>query len=149
MTAGTIVVAGGLAQRAGYGGHAWVFLQYLLGFRRLGFEVLFVDRLEAEWCTDDGGESIAEQSRRLDFLQQTMRAFGPPIRYAVLYDHGRRVLGMDRHELVERLRTSVMVLDVMGFLTTKSSSTPRPCGSSSTSIPGFRKCGARSAGPTC
>jgi hypothetical protein len=116
MTPRTIVIAGGLAQRAGYGGHAWVFLQYLLGFRRLGFDVIFVDRLEPEWCTDAGGESIAEQSRRLASLQQTMRAFGQSIPYAVLYDGGRRVLGMTREELVERTRGSVMVLDVMGFL---------------------------------
>ena len=116
MTPRTIVVAGGLAQRAGYGGHAWVFLQYLLGFRRLGFDVLFVDRLEPEWCSDPGGESIPEQARRLAYLQETMRAFGSPIPYAVLYDGGRRVLGMPRHELVARVRDSVMVLDVMGFL---------------------------------
>jgi hypothetical protein len=116
MTPRTIVIAGGLAQRAGYGGHAWVFLQYLLGFRRLGFDVIFVDRLEPEWCTDAGGESIAEQSRRLASVQQTMRAFGPPIPYAVLYDGGRRVIGIERNELVERTRDSVMVLDVMGFL---------------------------------
>jgi hypothetical protein len=116
MTPRTIVVAGGLAQRAGYGGHAWVFLQYLLGFRRLGFDVLFVDRLEPEWCTEEGGESIAEQSRRLAYVQHTMRAFGAPIPYAVLYDHGRRVLGMERDQLVDRMRRSAMVLDVMGFL---------------------------------
>ncbi len=116
MTPRTIVVAGGLAQRAGYGGHAWVFLHYLLGLRRLGFDVLFVDRLEPDWCTDEGGESIAEQSRRLAYLQETMRAFGRPIPYAVLYDGGRRVLGMERHELAAKLRGSVMLLDVMGFL---------------------------------
>ena len=116
MTPRTIVVAGGLAQRAGYGGHAWVFLHYLLGLRRLGFDVLFVDRLEPDWCTDEGGESIAEQSRRLAYLQETMRAFGRPIPYAVLYDGGRRVLGMERNELAAKLRGSVMLLDVMGFL---------------------------------
>ena len=46
----TIVVAGALAQRPWIGGHTWVFLQYLLGFRRLGFDVLFVDRLEPGMC---------------------------------------------------------------------------------------------------
>jgi hypothetical protein len=33
----TIVIAGSLAQRPRQGGHTWVFLQYLLGFRRLGW----------------------------------------------------------------------------------------------------------------
>ena len=42
----TIVVAGSLAQKPGHGGHTWVFLNYLLGFKRLGWDVLFLDRLE-------------------------------------------------------------------------------------------------------
>ena len=113
----TIVVAGGLAQRAGYGGHAWVFLQYLLGFRRLDYDVLFVDRLETEWCADDdAGRRGAEQSRNMAYLERAMGAIGTPVPYAVLCDGGTRVIGMERSELVDRMRRSVMLLDVMGFL---------------------------------
>ena len=43
----SIVFAGSLAQKPGRGGHTWVFLQYLLGFRKLGWDVLFIDRLDA------------------------------------------------------------------------------------------------------
>ena len=50
-----IVIAGSLAQRPHHGGHTWVFLQYLLGFRRLGWDVLFVDRLEPGMCVDAAG----------------------------------------------------------------------------------------------
>ena len=45
MTRGTITLAGALAQKARHGGHVWVPLQYLLGFKRLGWDVLFLDRL--------------------------------------------------------------------------------------------------------
>src|SRR4029079_12229870 len=48
----TIVIAGSVAQRPNHGGHAWVFLQWLLGFKRLGYEVLFVDWLEPEMAID-------------------------------------------------------------------------------------------------
>ena len=48
MNGSTIAVARSLAQRPGRGGHAWVFLQYLLGLRRLGWEVLFLDRISPE-----------------------------------------------------------------------------------------------------
>jgi hypothetical protein len=58
-----IAVAGAVAQKPGRGGHTWVFLQYLLGFRRLGYEVMFVDR------------------ERNVYLDGVMRAFGIP--YAV------------------------------------------------------------------
>ncbi len=117
MTPRTIVVAGGLAQRACYGGHAWVFLQYLLGFRRLGYDVLFVDRLEPEWCADDDtGRRVAQQSRNIAYLERAMSTIGPPIRSAIVCDGGNRVVGMERRELVDRMRRSVMLLDVMGFL---------------------------------
>ena len=55
----SIVIAGSLAQKPGRGGHTWVFLQYLLGFRKLGWDVLFVDRLEPEMCVDEAGNRVA------------------------------------------------------------------------------------------
>lgn len=48
----TVAVAGSLAQRPRHGGHAWVFLNYLLGLRRLGHRPLFLDRHE------DRGEGV-------------------------------------------------------------------------------------------
>jgi hypothetical protein len=49
-----VLVGGAVAQRAGHGGHAWVFLQWLLGLRDLGCRVAFVDRLLPE---DEGGQT--------------------------------------------------------------------------------------------
>lgn len=40
-----VLVGGAVAQRPGVGGHAWVYLQWLLGLRALGCRVAFVDRL--------------------------------------------------------------------------------------------------------
>ena len=40
-----VLVGGAVAQRPGAGGHAWVFLQWLLGLRALGCRVALVDRL--------------------------------------------------------------------------------------------------------
>src|SRR5205085_7115842 len=51
----SIIVAGSLAGAPLYGGHAWVFLNWLLGLRRLGFDVLFVDR--ADTGADERGLS--------------------------------------------------------------------------------------------
>jgi hypothetical protein len=95
----TIVVAGGLAQQRRLGGHAWVFLQYLLGFRRLGYDVLFVDR-----PTDETG---------VDATVRTLRALFEPFAlddsFAVLHDGTRA-------SLVQRLRESALLLNVMGYL---------------------------------
>ena len=43
---GRVAIGGAVAQKAHNAGHTWQFLQYLLGFRRLGWEVLLVDSLE-------------------------------------------------------------------------------------------------------
>ena len=72
-----VVLTGALAQRPFVGGHTWVFLQYLLGFRRLGWDVLFVDRLEPEMCVGDGGDpSSFEDSANLRYLAEVMERFG-------------------------------------------------------------------------
>src|SRR5437588_10916792 len=111
---GLLVVAGSLAQRPGVGGHTWVFLQYLLGFRRLGWEVLFLDRLEPEMCVDGHGRpSAVEDSQNLRYLHRVMRQFDLADSFAVLYDAGRRTFGVSRRDLLESVRQAPFLLNVM------------------------------------
>jgi hypothetical protein len=113
----TIIVAGALAQRPWIGGHTWVFLQYLLGFRRLGFDVLFVDRLEPEMCVDASGEpSSFRSSENLRYLDRVMDEFGLAGRWSVLFDGGSEVAGLGRRDLVEAAGRSALLLNVMGYL---------------------------------
>ncbi len=63
----SIVIGAALAQRAGYGGHAWALLQYVLGFRELGFDVTVVDRLEP-------GMIRWTSRRALGYLRRSARA---------------------------------------------------------------------------
>jgi hypothetical protein len=94
-----------------------VFLQYLLGFRRLGWDVLFVDRLEPEMCVDrDGNPASFESSANLRYTAEIMERFGLSGDWALLYDRGRELAGCARRELVERARRSALLLNVMGFL---------------------------------
>jgi hypothetical protein len=105
-----IAVAGSVAQRPRRGGHAWVFLQYLLGFRQLGYEVLFVDRLTSEMLPRgtavDGG---------VRWVEETMAAHGLGESWAVLLDDGESA-GQSREQVREHLRSSSLLVDVMGFL---------------------------------
>ena len=114
---GTIAVGGSLAQRPQRGGHAWVFLQYLLGFRRLGWDVVFIDRLEPDMCVDEHGQvTTLEMSVNLRYLERVMERFGLGDSWALLFDGGREVVGMDRGQLLQRLRSSALLLNVMGFI---------------------------------
>ncbi len=113
----TIIVAGSLAQRPYIGGHTWVFLQYLLGFQRLGWDVLFVDRLEPEMCVDaDGEPAELRSSVNLIYLDDVMERFGLGDRWSLLYDGGSEVVGRNRAEVLDAARRSALLLNVMGFL---------------------------------
>jgi len=107
----TIAVCGALAQRPWRPGHAWVFLNYLLGFRQLGYEVLFVDRL-------DLGPASARHVRdtpQARWLSATMAGAGLDGRYAALLADGH-TLGLTRRRLLAELGGCELLLNVNGFL---------------------------------
>lgn len=110
----SVVVAGSVAQRPGRGGHAWVFLNYLLGLRELGHEVHFVDWLTADMV----GSPAADLSRsaQAQWLDRVMRSFGFGADYSLIID------GVDEEDrsslraVTERLRRADLLLNVNGFL---------------------------------
>lgn len=115
---GRIVVAGSIAQKAGRGGHTWVLLQYLLGFRRLGRDVLFIDRLEPSMHGNGPGPPWpAARAAKLRFLEKTFERAGLGGRFAVLAETGESIAGLARAALLERVEESDLLLNVMGFLT--------------------------------
>ena len=111
-----VVVAGSIAQRPRRGGHAWVFLQYLLGFRRLGYDVLFVDRLSPAMSPGDDWPP-SRDSKPVKWLFDVMGSHGLEDSFSLLLDDGSAdTVGLDRDRVAERLRESAFLLDVMGFL---------------------------------
>jgi len=114
---GTIAIAGALAQRPNAAGHTWVFLQYLLGFRRLGWDVVFIDRLERDMCFDRNGRAVpVERSINLQYLSDCMRRFGLEDSWALLYDESARTFGLPKEALVERVSRSALLVNFMGYL---------------------------------
>lgn len=112
-----LVVAGAVAQRAFKGGSTWARLQYLLGFRRLGRNVAFLDRLEPEMCTDDRGRpSSIDGSANLRYFLEVMRRFGFQDDFSLVCDRGARFIGLSREEVLLRLKESNFLLNVMGFV---------------------------------
>ena len=111
------VVAGSLAQKPEQGGHSWVLLQYLLGLRKLGWNVLFIDRLEPEMCLDEEGKPCPfEWSQNLRYFLRVMHDFGLQESFSLLYDGGRKWIGLSRKQLLRQTRGSSFLLNIMGFL---------------------------------
>jgi hypothetical protein len=104
---GTIVVGGALVAQPDSGGHAWVFLRYLLGFRRLGWRVLFLDMVH---------EAQGDAAAQAEYLTSVMRAFELESRFALLRAGSLETVGMSRSELLEEVGSCAMFLNVMGYV---------------------------------
>ncbi|MGH2810946.1 MAG: hypothetical protein ACRDIA_08710, partial [Actinomycetota bacterium] len=112
-----VVLAGSLAQRPGFGGHTWVFLQYLLGFRALGCEVTFLDRLDRSTSFDEHGHPCSPaRSANFRYTASVMDGFGLTDDFAVASDEGGGWLGLCRSAVLQRVKRASVLINVMGFL---------------------------------
>ena len=112
-----ITISGSIAQRAGYGGHAWVFLQYLLGFKQLGYKPLFIDHHPSGSVSDSLDPRSADAGMRgVRWLKDVMRFGGLEDSYSVLLDGRRQTAGLSRKAVLDHVRASPFLLNVMGFL---------------------------------
>ncbi len=105
---GRIAIAGCVAQKAHNAGHTWQFLQYLLGFKRLGYEVLLLDSLEHA----DG--DFATERQRVGYVHDVMRAHGLADAWTIALP-GDRTAGMSRADVLRFVADADLLLNVMGF----------------------------------
>jgi hypothetical protein len=104
---GRILICGCIAQKPGQAGHTWQYLQYLLGFRRLGYDVLFLDRLNG---------AVARGDWRLRYLAGVMDEFGLGDAWSVGLDGGLHA-GRSRAEVLAFAAEADLLVNVMGFCT--------------------------------
>ena len=100
------MLGGSVAQQPKLAGHTWAFLQYLLGFRALGFDVLFLDRLTGQ----------IDQGVGAQYLRKVMERFGLDDRYCLLGADRTVLAGLDRADALERTRDSLGLINVNGFI---------------------------------
>ena len=105
MSKGRIIVSGAVANKAGQGGEAWVRLNWVLGLRKLGFEVLFVEQLNAG--APEGG---------VDFFRTTMRRHGLSESSALIAD-GRALCGIEFPRMLEFASDADALINISGHLT--------------------------------
>lgn len=91
-----------------------MFLNWLLGLRRLGYEPLFLDRVE-DHMIGNGSGGPADVGASLAWLHQVLDPHGLGGDVAVLGDGGAVLEGPPRRELLARVAGAVALIDVMGF----------------------------------
>lgn len=111
----TLLVAGALANKCGNGGEAWVRLSWILGLRRLGHEVYFVEQIAPATCVGQDGAVVPfEESLNLDYFRRVTRRFGLDDRSALI--HGERVHGPSMPELLEIAEAADLLVNISGHL---------------------------------
>lgn len=112
-----IVLAGSLAQKPRAGGHTWVLLQYLLGFKSLDWDVLYLDVINSEMCVTETGLSCApDHSFNVRYLTKIMEHWGLCGSFALMTDSGQSIAGIPRAEVLARVDGAECLINVMGYL---------------------------------
>jgi len=111
-----IMVAGALASHPiGGAGNAWAFLQYVLGFRRLGFDVYYVEHLDGGRCIDDDWKPAAfGASANARLFRDTMAQFGLTDCAALLESDGDGAVGLSRREVELLARDTALLVNGSG-----------------------------------
>jgi hypothetical protein len=102
-----VVVAGMVAADPGQGGAAWAVLQYVLGLRRLGHDVLLVEEMP------DG----PERPRSTNYFDLAVEQAGAADSAALLIRDTQETHGVPYGELADRVAGADLLLNVSGILT--------------------------------
>lgn len=117
-----IVATRDTSSRPEFAGWMWVPMQYVLGFRKLGLDAYWIDRVPRV--------DPRKQPHSIDYLMQRFRTamerFGLQEGYCVRYDDGTRYFGLDREEYRDLVSEAKLLVNLGGHL---------PPGSRLTSVP--------------
>jgi hypothetical protein len=100
------VIAGALASKPHNGGEAWVRLSWVLGMRRLGFDVWLVEEVPREVSASDR-----------NWFESVVECFGLGERCALIGPKGRSLAGVPADALSEAIATAELLVNISGNLT--------------------------------
>jgi len=111
------IVGGAVANKPLNGGESWVRLSWILGLRRLGFDVYLVEVLDVSTCVDAAGRPVPflESTNRAQ-LEQLVGEFGLQGAVALLDDRGERLYGLQTVELDGLSAEAEVLFDLSGHL---------------------------------
>jgi hypothetical protein len=110
----TIVVSGMIAAVPFQGGATWAVLQYLLGLRRLGHDVFFVEQLDPGSLLPEGAS--LESSQNAAYLDRVAADYGLDGRTALLSPGSGETYGIDMPKLRALAKRSDVLLNISGTL---------------------------------
>jgi hypothetical protein len=109
-----IAISGMIAADPFQGGATWAVLQYVLGFRALGHEVLFIEPIPGA-CIRPAGIPLAD-SDNASYFRQVMAEFGLQGQAALLEASTRQTVGLAYDELEQAMRRADLLINISGML---------------------------------
>jgi hypothetical protein len=113
----TVLVSGAIANKYFNGGAAWTRLSWVLGLKKLGFEVYFVEQIDREACVDASGCVTAfEESVNLAYFKLIMKQFDLSRSAALIYEGGKHTYGLSYTEVLDLAEASDLLVNITGHL---------------------------------
>ena len=109
-----ILIAGRLASAPGQGGASWALLQWILGFRSLGHDVLLVEPLAPSSFVRPG--ATLARSRQARYFRSITRQFELADRATMLIRESRETVGLDYERLARAASDCDLLVDMSGAL---------------------------------
>src|SRR4051812_4966943 len=114
----TIIVSGALANKYRNGGGAWERLSWVLGLRRLGFDVYFVEQIAAESCVDVNGQIAPfADCVNLAWFRSVTEWFGVADKSVLIYASGEECAGTSWTQLLKVAEAAELLVNLSGHLT--------------------------------
>ena len=120
----TILVSGMIAGVPYQGGATWAVLQYLLGFKRLGHDVHFLEPLEAAALRPAGTSLVS--STNAAYFRQVIAEFGLEQDRALLLAGTQQTVGLPYAELRQLARRADVLVNISGLLSDEALTQPIP-----------------------
>ncbi len=120
----TILFSGMIAADPHQGGATWAVLQYLLGLRRLGHEVWFVEPMKESALGPNGTDFDASENAA--YFREIMRQFGFEKNSALLLAGSQRTIGVPFDKLREVAKRADMLINISGMLADEALLAPIP-----------------------
>ena len=121
----TILLSGMIAAVPDQGGATWAVLQYLLGFRRLGYRVVFVESIP-ETSMSPRGVPL-DRTRNAEYFRRVMRDFGFDSDSTLLVAGKRQTVGLSYEQLRRVARSADLLINISGMLTDEELTGEIPC----------------------
>jgi hypothetical protein len=113
-----IIVSGAIANKYLKSGEAWHRLSWVLGLRKLGFTVYFVEQISRENCVDPAGAVTAfENCVNLAYFQRIIEQFALSGYAILVYENGEQIHGLSYAELLDLAEAADLLVNISGHLT--------------------------------